>query len=514
MRFPRRYVRLPASSTLRIFALCTVCCSYRILQALGIYWLQYLWRRAPGWLTQSLILTIGLPGWILGSLCLWHYYRHYLYKPTRAKPVVRNWDGRYTLASPTNSTYYPKSLYEVVQLVRQAKSSQRRLKVVGAGHSWNDIAKPHDIHVNLDNLNKIVEVDAANRRVTVEAGIRLCDLYSALDRLDPPLAFPNVPSVDEQSIAGAICTNTHGSGARHEPLSRQVISLEVVDAKGKVHTINQDMPGDLLNAFRISLGCLGIITKVTLELVPAFDVKVREHLVTENEFYEKLSYYINSFEFAKFWILPHTNSVVVYEISKAPSRQAGHISWTLDGVIKGYLMELVQFISASFPPIQRVVNEIIGYTSFLATKTRSGKSYEHLQICYRVPYHTELEYAVPASKAVKVIKKLQNYIATSGIRCGFIHEIRFVQRDNSWLSSGYLNKDSEKIRGHNGRVPDLLTKGEVVCHITIGLFSASEEKLRQYFRYVWSLGSPSPRGTQRKCDSISLSSAAILSRSH
>jgi hypothetical protein len=145
-------------------------------------------------------------------------------------------------------------------------------------------------------------------------------------------------------------------------------------------------------------------------------------------------------------------------------------------------MELVQYISAQIPSLQRLVNDIIGYTTFFSTKHRSGKSFEHLQICYRVPYHTELEYAVPAAKAIKVIKKLQDYIVTSGLSCGFIHEIRFVQRDCSWLSTGYLNKDVQQIQEHNQRVPDLLTKGEIVCHITIGLFSASEEKLREYFR--------------------------------
>lgn len=282
-------------------------------------------------------------------------------------------------------------------------------------------------------------------------------------------------------MAGALCTNTHGSGARHTPMPRLVVSMEIVDGEGKLRKIDRKTPGDVLNAVRISLGCLGIITKVTLQLVTAFDVVVKEHVVTESQFYEQLESYVRDFEFAKFWMIPHTGSVVVYEIKKSDTRKGRSSGEALINSLKGYGMELAQMICAAYPSLQTFSNKYLLLDNFMKTKYRSGISHEQLIINYRIPYHTELEYAVPASKAKSVIKKLQEFLKGGPIQTGFIHEIRFVQNDCSWLSTGYTNKSDEEVTEHNSNVKNLLEEGELVCHITIGLFSPSFSNLYKYF---------------------------------
>lgn len=142
----------------------------------------------PKSMGMSALLSLGFMAvWMLASVVIWHIYRYKLWKPTRDTPVELNWDGRHKLA--TESVHFPGSVEEVINLVKDANQTNRRVKVVGAGHSWSDIAVPVDMHVSLDRLNKVLEVDKENKRVTVEAGIRLIDLYRALDNLDPPLAL-------------------------------------------------------------------------------------------------------------------------------------------------------------------------------------------------------------------------------------------------------------------------------------------------------------------------------------
>ena len=144
-------------------------------------------------------------------------------------------------------------------------AAARRVKVAGAGHSFTDIACTDGVMVDLSRMNRVLAVDGDE--VTVEAGITLRELGPQLAARG--LAMENQGDVDPQTVAGAISTATHGTGARFRNLSAQVTAVRLVTASGEAVDLRA---GDDLLAGRVSLGALGAISTVTLRCVPAFTI--------------------------------------------------------------------------------------------------------------------------------------------------------------------------------------------------------------------------------------------------
>jgi L-gulono-1,4-lactone dehydrogenase len=170
--------------------------------------------------------------------------------------------------------HHPRSTDEVAALVRRAHRSGQRVKVIGAGHSFTDIAGTEGLLLSLDGLSAVEDVDLQRNRVTVQAGIRLHQLNQAL--ADRGLALPNLGDVDVQSLAGATQTGTHGTGLTLGNLATTIVAMEVVTASGDVVTWDEDHRPDLLRAGRVGLGALGVVTRLTLQCVPAFDLHAVE----------------------------------------------------------------------------------------------------------------------------------------------------------------------------------------------------------------------------------------------
>lgn len=143
------------------------------------------------------------------------------------------------------------------------------VRVIGSGHAWSPLIATSGTLVSLQRLQSIRVLRHADGRVSVEigAGCRIKDVVAELNRHG--LTLPSLGLINEQRIAGAISTGTHGSG-RHS-LSHYVEAVQVVrylpGAGWESVTISR---GDELRAARCSLGCLGIITSVQMECRPQY----------------------------------------------------------------------------------------------------------------------------------------------------------------------------------------------------------------------------------------------------
>ena len=174
---------------------------------------------------------------------------------------LRNWAENLEYAAA--GVVRPRSLDEV----REAVLAHDRIRPLGTRHSFNGIADTEGILLSTEYLNRIVEVDLERKRVTVEAGVRYGELCRTLD--EHGLAVPNLASLPHISVAGACATATHGSGDHNGNLATSVVGMELVSAAGEVHTVGEDrMP-----EFAVHLGALGVVTKVTLKCVDAFEVR-------------------------------------------------------------------------------------------------------------------------------------------------------------------------------------------------------------------------------------------------
>lgn len=181
--------------------------------------------------------------------------------------MTTNWGGNYTYRA--NVVHRPSSLDELSEIVVGAG----RVRVLGTQHAFNDIADAPEL-ISLDGLPG--ETTVGQTTVTVPAALT----YSQLaDRLrGERLALRNLASLPHISVGGAIATATHGSGNRNGNLATQVAALELMTSRGELTTLSRGDPD--FDGFVVGLGSLGAVTRVTLDVEPAYDMRQRvfEHL--------------------------------------------------------------------------------------------------------------------------------------------------------------------------------------------------------------------------------------------
>ncbi|MFJ9565244.1 FAD-binding protein [Streptomyces fuscichromogenes] len=159
----------------------------------------------------------------------------------------------------------PDSVAELRRIIAASTS----LRVLGTGHSFNAIADTRGDLVSLARLPREIELDERAATVKVRAGLRFGELTEALHRSG--FALHNLGSLPHISVAGACATGTHGSGVGNRCLASAVRAIELVTAEGQLVTVGQDAPD--FAGMAVSLGALGVITRITLGLVPAFAVR-------------------------------------------------------------------------------------------------------------------------------------------------------------------------------------------------------------------------------------------------
>ena len=176
-----------------------------------------------------------------------------------------NWAGNLTYSA--NSLLVPSTVEEAQEAVRAAS----KLRVLGSRHCFNDIADTTGTHLSLERLKRVVSLDEASNRVTVEGGIRYGDLGPFLH--ERGYALHNLASLPHISIAGACATATHGSGVALGNLATAVAAIEFINAAGDLVTLSRERDRDTFPGAVVSLGALGVVTKLTLDLQPAFNMR-------------------------------------------------------------------------------------------------------------------------------------------------------------------------------------------------------------------------------------------------
>jgi xylitol oxidase len=176
-----------------------------------------------------------------------------------------NWAGNLTYGA--DLLLVPNTVEEAQEAVRAAG----KLRVLGSRHCFNDIADTTGTQLSLERLKRVVSVDRARNQVTVEGGIRYGDLGPYLH--EQGYALRNLASLPHISIAGACATATHGSGIALGNLATAVAAIEFINAAGDLVTLSREKDRDTFAGAVVSLGALGVITKLTLDLRPAFNMR-------------------------------------------------------------------------------------------------------------------------------------------------------------------------------------------------------------------------------------------------
>jgi xylitol oxidase len=177
--------------------------------------------------------------------------------------VVKNWAGNITFGA--RRLHRPAGLPQLQEIV----AAGGPLRVLGSGHSFNRMADTTGDLVSLAALPRVVEIAEDRRTVRVDGGIRYGDLVG--DLAAAGLAVPNLASLPHISVAGAVTTATHGSGVRNRNLAASVAAIELIRGDGelvKLRRGDEDFAGAV-----VGLGALGVVTALTLDVVPAFEIR-------------------------------------------------------------------------------------------------------------------------------------------------------------------------------------------------------------------------------------------------
>lgn len=192
-----------------------------------------------------------------------------------------NWSGNYTYS--TDRLHQPQTVEEVQQVVK----SCTHVRALGARHSFNGIADSTENQISVAHLDQMT-LNPEAHTVTVGGGVTYSRLAPYLE--SNGYALHNLASLPGISVPGAIATATHGSGNKNGNLATAVSGLEVVTADGEVVTLSRAQDGDRFLGAVVNLGAIGIVTKVTLDVQPTFQVS---QVVYENLDMSQLEHHLD-----------------------------------------------------------------------------------------------------------------------------------------------------------------------------------------------------------------------------
>lgn len=355
-----------------------------------------------------------------------------------------NWAGN--IRFTPDSIVQPSGTADVSRLLRDAAAEGRKVRCVGTGHSWSALAETRDTLVNTDRLNRIISVDDTTGQVVVQSGAKLKDLNVQL--WERGLAFSNLGSIAEQSLAGAVSTATHGSGIHHRILASQIQRFTLVRPDGEVQVIDSEKDKELFNTAIISLGALGIITEMTLKAVPRYQLHERSGLMDFDEVCDNVLDWIKQHDHLKMWWFPHTDRMMVYRYDRTQDpvndswfRQKLMDEWVS---VTGYRLMLWW---ANRKPVRRkwVNRQIVG--RMLPDVDRIERSYKVFNVP-EPPIHRETEWAFDINLTPTLLREYRDMVSTNGHLINFIQEIRFVKGDEYALSPCH-GRDSVYVGAYN-----------------------------------------------------------------
>ena len=340
-------------------------------------------------------------------------------------PTWTNWAGNQK--SRPVIIEKPSSNAEVVALIKRAVNSQQRVKVVGSGHSFTGIAVPDEVMVDLTRMNQILNVDHANGLITVQAGIVLSDLNAHLELHQ--LSMPNLGDVTYQTLAGALSTSTHGTGLQRTGLAAQIRSFKIISASGELLFCDPQHNSEVFHCGRVSLGALGVITEVTLNVVPAFNLRAVEQPMRISHVLDNFPQLITDNDFFEFYWVPHTKwaltkaNNVSTDVIDSPGRFA---TWYNKMFMENYAFGMLCRVGRLFP---RLIPR-------LATILPSSGRVEYVNVSHRIfsskrlVKFYEMEYSIPLDALVPALREVMQMVDDRGFRISFPVEVRCTGSDD------------------------------------------------------------------------------------
>jgi FAD-linked oxidoreductase len=364
----------------------------------------------------------------------------------------RNWSG--WVASNPDTHHAPESETELTELLPKAAGP---IRVMGAGHSFTPLGAEARTLITLENLAGLIDTDTTSRRATVRAGTPLYALGPAL--FEQGLALINQGDIDRQALAGAVSTGTHGTGVGLGNFSSMVTGLRIATADGALIDADYESEPDVFHAGRLSLGALGVVTRLTMQCREAYRLKERVWLMAANDCFDRLETLTSATRHFEFFWFPYADDVIAKSLEETeqearPPRPArkrpaeGDVMDAQDRLVR-LLFETGRRLPMLTPSITRWLTVQAGRDAASAERKRRPRvrwSFEAFPSVRAIRFN-EMEYALPAERGVDALREIVAMIRRKRINTVFPIEFRTIAADDVWLSP-FQGRDSVTIAVH------------------------------------------------------------------
>ena len=330
-----------------------------------------------------------------------------------------NWSGSVT-ARPARIAA-PRSEDELATLVQGAG----RVRVVGAGHSFMPLCATEGTLVRLAELDSPVELAPDGRSAWAPGGWSLKRVAEALWALGRSL--PNQGDVDPQSLAGAIATGTHGTGAQLGSLSSFARAFRLMLADGSIVECSRELRPELFEAQRLSLGLVGIATAVRIDVVPAYRLEQRIERVRLDEIASRFADIAGRHRHAEFFAFPYSDHVILKTLHPTdddspfrPPRGDGEAEFQR-------LCDLCNAVPFATGMLQRRL------MAGIRSSRRVGPAHQIFPSERRVRFE-EMEYELPRDAGLAALREAIRWIRRRKVAVLFPFEFRWTAGDDIWLS--------------------------------------------------------------------------------
>lgn len=318
--------------------------------------------------------------------------------------VWSNWVG--------NQSFEPRDVAavsteaEIQRHVAKAVAAGSRIRTVGTAHSFTPIVET-DVLLDMSAMRGIVDIDADQRLVRVLPKTTIGDFGEPLWKQG--LALANQGDIDTQAIAGSVATATHGSGRHFPSFSATLEGARLVDGNGQLVEVTRQTHPDHLAALQTSIGMLGIMTELTIKVVPAYHLHARTEIVPFAEVLETFERDIDIYRhYGLFW-MPTEDSARLYNLEGAGAD---------DCVVKRYLE-----VDA-------------GADVDLGSHERMDRSYRIYPMVYDPNFH-EVEYFLPLERWRDILVEMRRLMLRWHPLSIYPLEIRVVAGEEAWMSPNY-----------------------------------------------------------------------------
>lgn len=352
---------------------------------------------------------------------------------SQGKNQWNNWSG-YQKAQPEH-ILKPQNIEQLQQSVRE----HSKIRVVGAGHSFTPLVCTDATLLSLDHIAGVDSVNTELSQASIWSGTRLFNLDQYLRPVNQALMQQG--DIDQQSLAGAVSTGTHGTGVDLHCISAYVKEFELLTASGEILRCNTQENKDIFDAGRVSLGGLGILTKITMQNKPRYKLKEHVELCSVEDFMDNIEDWKTQHRHIECFAFSHAKQLMLKTLDVTDEEiQPRKAEWPSEDTLLTVCCELIRKFPALNPQLQKLLGVFVKPTSCVDWSSQIFPTVRETKF-------NEMEYQVPAELGVGCLKEVLAALKTAASAAFFPVEFRFVKGDDIWLSPFY-QRDSVSISIH------------------------------------------------------------------